>query len=92
MISTGDELIEPGNAIQDWQIRRSNSYALSSVLKKAGLTAKIFEGADRTGGRMFTRANLLGDGFTTELGGEFIDQLLVAGFGHRRFDVSMTIL
>ena len=42
-------------------------------LQKAGLTAKIFEGADRTGGRMFTRANLLGEGFTTELGGEFID-------------------
>jgi len=42
-------------------------------LQKAGLTAKIFEGADRTGGRMFTRPNLLGEGFTTELGGEFID-------------------
>ena len=42
-------------------------------LQKAGLTAKIFEGADRTGGRMFTATNLLGDGITTELGGEFID-------------------
>ncbi len=42
-------------------------------LQKAGLRAKIFEGADRTGGRMFTATNLLGEGLTTELGGEFID-------------------
>jgi monoamine oxidase len=42
-------------------------------LQKAGLRAKVFEGADRTGGRMFTATNLLGDGLTTELGGEFID-------------------
>jgi monoamine oxidase len=42
-------------------------------LQKAGLTAKVFEGADRTGGRMFTATNLLVDGITTELGGEFID-------------------
>jgi len=42
-------------------------------LQKAGLRAKIFEGADRTGGRMFTATNLLADGLTTELGGEFID-------------------
>lgn len=42
-------------------------------LQKAGLKAKIFEGSDRTGGRMFTASNLLGEGITTELGGEFID-------------------
>lgn len=42
-------------------------------LQKAGLRATIFEGADRTGGRIFTANNLLGDGLTTELGGEFID-------------------
>ncbi len=42
-------------------------------LQKAGLSAKIFEGADRTGGRIFTATNLLGEGLTTELGGEFID-------------------
>jgi monoamine oxidase len=42
-------------------------------LQKAGLSATIYEGADRTGGRMFTATNLLGDGLTTELGGEFID-------------------
>ena len=62
-------------------------------LQKAGLTAKIFEGADRTGGRMFTAANLLGDGFTTELGGEFIDSnheemlALMQEFGLERIDV-----
>jgi monoamine oxidase len=42
-------------------------------LQKAGLTAKVFEGANRTGGRMFTATDLLGAGLTTELGGEFID-------------------
>jgi monoamine oxidase len=62
-------------------------------LQKAGLTAKIFEGADRTGGRMFTAANLLGDGFTTELGGEFIDSnheemlALMQEFNLERIDV-----
>ena len=43
------------------------------TLQKAGLTARIFEGSDRTGGRMFTAKDLLGQGLTTELGGEFID-------------------
>jgi monoamine oxidase len=42
-------------------------------LQKAGLTAKVFEGANRTGGRMLTATDLLGAGLTTELGGEFID-------------------
>jgi monoamine oxidase len=42
-------------------------------LQKAGLASTIYEGADRTGGRIFTATNLLGDGLTTELGGEFID-------------------
>ena len=61
-------------------------------LQKAGLQAKIFEGADRTGGRMFTASNLLGDGITTELGGEFIDSTheemfaLMAEFGLERLD------
>jgi len=42
-------------------------------LQQVGLQARIFEGSDRTGGRMFTATDLLGDGLTTELGGEFID-------------------
>jgi len=42
-------------------------------LQQAGLSAKVFEGANRTGGRMFTARDLLGQGLTTELGGEFID-------------------
>ena len=42
-------------------------------LQQAGLTAKIFEGSNRTGGRMFTARDLLAPGLTTELGGEFID-------------------
>ena len=61
-------------------------------LQKAGLRARIFEGADRTGGRMFTATNLLGDGLTTELGGEFIDSnheemlALMQEFGLEKLD------
>jgi monoamine oxidase len=61
-------------------------------LQKAGLAATIFEAADRTGGRMFTASNLLADGITTELGGEFIDSTheellaLMDEFGLERLD------
>jgi monoamine oxidase len=61
-------------------------------LKQAGLTATIFEGANRTGGRMFTATDLLADGLTTELGGEFIDSdheemlNLMKEFGLERLD------
>jgi monoamine oxidase len=61
-------------------------------LKQAGLNATIYEGANRTGGRMFTARDLLGDGLTTELGGEFIDSNhvemlnLMTEFGLERLD------
>jgi monoamine oxidase len=61
-------------------------------LQQAGLRATIFEGANRTGGRMFTATNLLADGLTTELGGEFIDSTheemlnLMKEFGLERLD------
>jgi monoamine oxidase len=61
-------------------------------LQKAGLTAKVFEGANRTGGRMFTATDLLGAGLTTELGGEFIDSghaemlALMSEFGLEQVD------
>ncbi len=42
-------------------------------LRQAGLRATVFEGAERTGGRVYTARDLLGPGLTTELGGEFID-------------------
>jgi monoamine oxidase len=63
-------------------------------LQQAGLTAKVFEGANRTGGRMFTATDLLGTGLTTELGGEFIDsgheemRRLVKEFGLEEIDVA----
>jgi monoamine oxidase len=63
-------------------------------LQKAGITAKVFEGANRTGGRMFTATDLLGAGLTTELGGEFIDTgheemlALMSEFGLERIDVA----
>ena len=61
-------------------------------LQKVGLNATIFEGSDRIGGRMFTARDLMGDGLTTELGGEFIDSTheemlaLMTEFGLEKLD------
>src|SRR5207253_1817586 len=38
-ITTGDELIEPGEPLQSWQIRRSNAYAILAALQDAGFPA-----------------------------------------------------
>ena len=37
VMSTGDELIEPGDPIADYQVRRSNAYAVAATLRKRGL-------------------------------------------------------
>lgn len=42
-------------------------------LQQGGFMAEVYEGSNRTGGRMYTATDLLGPGVTTELGGEFID-------------------
>jgi len=48
------------------------------ILSNAGQTNfTIYEGANRTGGRILTARNIMATGLTTELGGEFIDS------GHR---------
>jgi molybdopterin molybdotransferase len=39
VISTGDELIEPGQPLRDWQISRSNVYAVLGSLRQHGYTA-----------------------------------------------------
>jgi molybdopterin molybdotransferase len=36
VVSTGDELIEPGEPITEYQVRRSNSYAVAATLRKRG--------------------------------------------------------
>jgi molybdopterin molybdotransferase len=36
VISTGDELIEPGDPITDYQVRRSNAYAVAATLRRRG--------------------------------------------------------
>ncbi|MET0988767.1 MAG: molybdopterin molybdotransferase MoeA [Steroidobacteraceae bacterium] len=36
IISTGSELVEPGAPVADWQIYRSNAYALASALRARG--------------------------------------------------------
>jgi molybdopterin molybdotransferase len=38
IVATGDELVEPGRPIEDWQVRRSNSYALRGALALRGFT------------------------------------------------------
>jgi molybdopterin molybdotransferase len=37
VVSTGDELIEPGDPIADYQVRRSNAYAVAATLRRRGL-------------------------------------------------------
>jgi molybdopterin molybdotransferase len=36
IVSTGDELIEPGDPIADYQVRRSNAYAVAATLRRRG--------------------------------------------------------
>jgi len=36
IVSTGDELIEPGDPITDYQVRRSNAYAVAATLRRRG--------------------------------------------------------
>jgi molybdopterin molybdotransferase len=36
VVSTGDELIEPGDAIADFQVRRSNAYAVAATFRRRG--------------------------------------------------------
>ncbi len=36
IVSTGNELIEPGDPIADYQIRRSNAYAIAAALRRRG--------------------------------------------------------
>lgn len=43
------------------------------VLKKNGISSTVYEGTNRTGGRMLSGHNLLGSNLVTELGGEYID-------------------
>ncbi len=36
VVSTGDELVEPGDPIADYQVRRSNAYAVAATLRRRG--------------------------------------------------------
>jgi len=42
-------------------------------LQKAGVPAEVYEASGRTGGRIFSRKDVLAPGLVTELGAEFID-------------------
>lgn len=43
------------------------------LLQRRGLTATVYEGSPRAGGRILTAYDMVGDGLYTEMGGEFID-------------------
>jgi monoamine oxidase len=43
------------------------------TLKKNGIASTIYEGSNRTGGRMLTAHNVMGNGLVTEFGGEYLD-------------------
>lgn len=43
------------------------------LLKQGGIRAEVYEAADRTGGRIFTKSDILNPGQTLEIGGSFID-------------------
>lgn len=36
VVSTGNELVEPGEPVEAWQLRRSNAYALVAALRRRG--------------------------------------------------------
>jgi molybdopterin molybdotransferase len=36
VVSTGDELVEPGDPIAEYQVRRSNAYAVAATLRRRG--------------------------------------------------------
>ncbi|NVN05588.1 molybdopterin molybdotransferase MoeA [Asaia spathodeae] len=42
IISTGDELVAPDAPVQDWQIRRSNEFAIAASLSRKGFTRQVF--------------------------------------------------
>ena len=43
VISTGDELVEPGKPVEDWQIYRSNAYALAASLQERRYTDLVHD-------------------------------------------------
>lgn len=43
------------------------------TLQQKGINADVFEASTRTGGRMFTSYNVLGNGLSAELGAEFVN-------------------
>ncbi len=63
------------------------------TLQKQGINSKIYEANTRTGGRIITANNIMANGLSTELGGEFIDSghkdmlQLVSHFGLPLIDV-----
>ena len=63
------------------------------TLKKQGINAALYEANTRTGGRILTAKNIMAQGLTTEMGGEFIDSghkdmlMLANYFGLQLIDV-----
>ncbi len=51
------------------------------ILKKNGITATVYEGSTRTGGRMLSAHNVMGNNLVTEFGGEYLDTTHTLMFG-----------
>lgn len=51
------------------------------ILKKNGIASTVYEGSNRTGGRMLSAQNVMGTNLVTEFGGEYIDTTHVEIFG-----------
>lgn len=51
------------------------------ILKKNGIKSTVYEGSSRTGGRMLSAQNIMGNNLVTEFGGEYLDTTHVLMFG-----------
>lgn len=51
------------------------------ILKKNGIASTIYEGSNRTGGRMLSAHNVMGNNLVTEFGGEYLDTSHTTIFG-----------
>lgn len=103
-LTAGGLLLPAGNAGAEKQLPKISIIGggiaglnCAHQLRKKNIFSTIYEGSNRTGGRMFTAHNIMASGLTTELGGEFIDSShkdiiqLAAEFGLNLLDTRVSI-
>lgn len=84
VVSTGDELVDPGQPILEHQVRRSNAYAVVTALRKRG-----FEEVDND--HIADDANLLRERLTRHLSQHDV-LILSGGVSQGKFDLVPTAL